>query len=285
MPEAPRRIIVNADDFGLSPAVNAAVEQAHRHGILTSATLLANAPHFEAAADLARANPGLGAGVHLNLVRGRPLSPPGEIPCLVGPDGRFRPFRFRFPTSAFLAQAEREYRRQFEKTLAAGIRPTHIDFEKHHAWQGKLYALACRLAREYGIRAARTLREPVAWTLRRMGWPGLRGAAMAVLLRSGIALAGAGRCEMSRPDWLLGGAHIGAMTEAVWVAMLGALPAGTFEVMTHPGIRDASGAGSEMGESWLGTAAREGELAALLSPAVRKCLLQAGFSAIHFGEL
>ena len=59
-----RRLIVNADDFGLSPSVNEAVVRAHRDGILTSASLMVNAPGFAEAVELARANPRLGVGLH-----------------------------------------------------------------------------------------------------------------------------------------------------------------------------------------------------------------------------
>lgn len=285
MPESsPRRIIINADDLGLSPGVNAGIERAHRQGILTSATLLANAPHFDAAAALAMANPDLGIGLHLNLVRGRPLSPPAEIPRLVGSNGLFRPFRWRVMSAEFISQAEREYRRQFEKTLGAGISPTHIDFEKHHAWQGALYALACRLAREYGVGAVRNLDEPVFWAVRRIGWPGFANALRASVLRCGVMLFGASGTGLARPDRLLGQTHIGMMEEAAWLGLLANLPAGISEVMTHPGERDDSDGGSEMGASWLAKA-RELELAALVAPAVKIALHAGGALPMHFGDL
>lgn len=285
MPEAPlRRIIVNADDFGLSPVVNAGIERAHRQGILTSATLLTNAPFFDAATALAGDNPRLGVGLHLNLVRGFPLSPAAEIPRLVGADGRFRPFRVRRLTPDFLVQAEREYRRQFEKILSAGIVPTHIDFEKHHAWQGRLYGLACRLAREYGVGGARNLREPVTWSLRHMGWPGFSHAVEATLLRCGATLGGAERWGLAGPDRLLGQTHIGGMTETVWMRLLANLPPGTSEVMTHPGEAESAVTDSSMGGSWL-AGARESELAALISSSVKKALEDSGAVPIHFGAL
>lgn len=277
-------LIVNADDFGLSPEVNRGVALAHSRGILTSATLLANAPAFDEAVGIARENPGLGVGVHLNLVRGKPLSPPGDAPLLVGPDGLFRRFRAARLTADFLGQAEREYRRQLERVTAAGIKPTHIDFEKHHAWQGPLYLLACRLAGEFGIGAARTLREPVAWAGRALGWPGVMGVVRASLLRSGFDLGGGagGRCLLARPDRLLGQAHIGGMTEGVWVRLAGSLPEGVSEVMTHPGTD--TDVPEPMGDSWL-RGRRKVELDALLSRRVRELLEKNNVRLIHFGEL
>ncbi|MCC8109950.1 MAG: ChbG/HpnK family deacetylase [Planctomycetes bacterium] len=237
LPRADRALIVNADDFGYSPPVNRGIVRAHRDGILTSATLLANGPAFGEAVELSRANPGLGVGIHLNLVRGRPLSPANESFPLVRPeDGLFRPFRWRRMDRLFLRAAEAEYRRQIERVLASGIVPTHIDFEKHHAWQYRLYGLACRLAREYGVPAVRTLREPVAWSVRRLGWPGIGPALMAGALRTGFEFGGGlVRPGLARPDRLLGQCHIGAMTEAVWLRLAEKVPAGLSEVMTHPG--------------------------------------------------
>ncbi len=291
--EKRRTLIVNADDFGFSPAVNAGIVRAHREGILTSATLLANAPAFEEAVGLAREHPGLGVGLHLNLVRGRALSPGDEIPSLLGDDGNLRRFRLRRLSKRFLDAAEREYRRQFEKTLQAGIRPTHIDFEKHHAWQGPLYLLACRLANEYGVKAARIFREPVVWTLRNLGWPGLMPTALAGLLRIGFSLGGGGGTTLRTADRLLGQCHIGGMTEAVWLRLAGKLPEGITEVMTHPGESEKGAAAggkraaegkaeTAMGASWLGES-RGRELAALVSPAVREALR--GVELSHYGRV
>lgn len=280
-----RRLVVNADDFGLSPGVNAGVVEAHRNGILTSATILANAPGFGEAVALAAGAPGLGVGVHLNLVRGRPLSPPESAPLLVDAGGMLRPFRLRRPTSRFLEQAGREYRLQLERVLAAGIVPTHVDFEKHHAFQAPLYDLACRLAEEYGVPAVRALREPVVWAIRRLGWPGWRRAAMAAALRVGVDLLGRPAPRLAAPDWLLGQSHIGAMDEDAWLRLLRHLPDGVSEVMTHPGLPDdpAGADAAGMGKSWLG-GAREREFRALTSPRVRDAVAAAGIQLITYRE-
>jgi predicted glycoside hydrolase/deacetylase ChbG (UPF0249 family) len=279
---AGNRLIVNADDFGLSPGVNAGIILAYRRGLLTSASLMANGPAFRQAAVLAAESPGLGVGVHLNLARGRPLSPPGEIPDLVDGDGRLRGFRLRRHPRPFLEQAEREYRRQFEAVIAAGIRPTHIDFEKHHAWRAPLYGLACRLAREYGVAAARNLREAVVWSFQSLGWPGWRRLLMAAGLRAGTGLFGGGRAGLAVPDRLLGQWRIGAMDEAAWLRLLRRVPPGVSEVMTHPGLPEAPP--EDIGPSWLGRE-REGELAALLSEKVRRAAAAAGVRLINYRNL
>lgn len=265
----PKRLIVNADDFGYSPSVNAGVVASHRDGILTSATIMANAAAFDEAAEAAKSHPELGVGVHLNIVRGPPLSAPGAIPTLVGANGCFRAFRWRFPSQRFLADAEREYRAQIEKILAAGIAPTHCDFEKHHGWQRGVYRLACRLALEYGIRAVRNLAEPVWWSLAALGWPGTGRCAMSVLLRSGVA-ATVRPDGIKAPDRLLGQLHIGGMDETAWLRLLANPPPGTSEVMTHPGLPEPSAAvDKRMGRHRLAST-RAAEMSALTSRAVRE---------------
>lgn len=275
-----RRLIVNADDFGLSPAVNSGIIAAHRRGILTSATLLANAPAFSEAVDLAKATPSLGVGAHLNLVRGKPLSPPDLIPLLVDGDGMLRRFRAGRLTPAFLEQAEREYHAQLQHIVDAGIKPTHVDFEKHHAWQGPLYRLAVRLANGFGIPAIRTLQEPVAWSVRTLGWPGITHLAMATCLRVGFDCGGGGRDVVRTPDRFLGQCHIGRMDEETWLRLAEGLPPGTSEVMTHPGEEGEEA----MGGSWLGSS-RAVELAALLSPRVAEALHRNGVELISFAAL
>lgn len=274
-----KRLIVNADDFGLSPGVNAGIARAHREGILTSTSLMANGPAFAGAVELAKRFPSLGVGVHLNIVRGKPLGEPARLGRLVGGDGSFRRFRWRWLSRAFLAQAEAEYRRQIDKVIAAGINPTHIDFEKHHAWQPALYGLACRLAKEYGITAIRRLSEPVWWSIRQLGWPGFADAFMAAALRCGTSLQG-GSGGLFRPDRFLGQTHIGRMDEAVWLRLLACLPDGVSEVMTHPSATADAEAG-DLGASRL-AGGREAELAALVSPKVRAEAEKEGIELVNY---
>lgn len=275
---------MNADDFGLSPGVNAGVVEAHQDGILTSATMLVNAPHFSEAVELARSNPGLGVGVHLNLVRGRPLSPAGEVPDLIDRRGAFAPFRLRRLSPAFLRQAELEYRRQIERALETNLFITHVDFEKHHAWQSRLYALARRLAIEYGIGAIRNLKEPLAWSIRRLGWPGWRRALMAAALRVGVEFRASGGETPAMPDYFFGQAHIGRVTGRTLVRLARHIPPGIGELMVHPGKPDVSAPSGDMGGGWLGRA-REAELAALVSPRVRSAFAENGVRLVSYREL
>lgn len=128
-----KRLIVNADDFGRSPGIDAGIVAAFERGIVTSTTLMANAPGATRAAELARQRPGLDVGVHLVLTYARPLSDAALIPSLVEPDGSFP----RSP-SAILGmervkaeEALVEYRAQYERARELlGYAPSHVD--THH---------------------------------------------------------------------------------------------------------------------------------------------------------
>ena len=182
----------------------------------------------------------------------------------------------------FVDAAEREYRAQIERVLAAGIQPTHLDAEKHHCRYRPLRLLMWRLAREYGIPAVRILREPVFFALRVLPWPGWLRAARALWLRFSVSLPPAAPpCEGPRtPSWFFGQTHIGAMDEDVWLALLPRLPRGVIEVMCHPGEyvpEEAAACAVAFGPSWLGPQ-RPRELAALISPAVKA-------AAAHYAQL
>lgn len=156
-----KRLIVNADDLGRSEGIDRGIEHAHREGIVTSATLMANAPGAERGAAVARANPDLGVGVHLVLTYARPLSDPSRVPSLVEADGSFP----RSP-SAVVGRARvrtddalREYRAQYRRARdLIGREPTH--FDTHHWVQEEpaVFDALLRVAAETGL-AARHLND------------------------------------------------------------------------------------------------------------------------------
>jgi len=151
-----KRLIVNADDFGRSAGVDRGIIRAHREGIVTSTTFMANAPGAEIAAALARATPTLDVGVHLVLSYARPLTDPARIPSLVRADGTFgRPSQL-LTRDLDRDEALIEYRAQFARARELiGHVPSHID--THH-WVHDHPALSwavCELAVDTGA-AART---------------------------------------------------------------------------------------------------------------------------------
>lgn len=141
-----KRLIVNADDLGLSEGANLGILRAHHTGIVTSATVMMNMPGAVAALDLAQATPTLGVGIHLTLTGGRPLLP--DVPGLAGPDGRFR----RDQTAAPRDELERELRAQVAAFLACGLKPTHLDSHHHvHLQVPAVAAIVLGLAAELHV--------------------------------------------------------------------------------------------------------------------------------------
>ncbi|WP_040368563.1 ChbG/HpnK family deacetylase [Paucidesulfovibrio longus] len=153
-------IIVNVDDLGLHPAVRRAVVALSTEGIVTSSTLMANGPDLEESARIG----GVGLGVHMNVLRGRSVLQPRLVSSLLGDDDLFlgdygKLMGRYFAGRVDLRQVESEWAAQIEKIMDLGVRPTHLDSEKHiHAWPGMM-AVAGRLAERYGIRWVRRPRE------------------------------------------------------------------------------------------------------------------------------
>src|SRR5260370_26197843 len=131
-----RRLVVNADDLGLTPAVTDGIFDAYDHGILTSASLFANAPATVDAIERADARPALGIGVHLALVAGAPMLPPDRVPTLIAHDGRFhtswRPFIVAcLQGKVALTEVERELQAQIDPLRSERLRLTHLDAHQH----------------------------------------------------------------------------------------------------------------------------------------------------------
>jgi len=288
-PEEPRegsapRLIVNADDLGMSPGVNAAIFEAHERGIVTSTSLMAGGAAFEEAVAGLRTRPRLGCGVHLVLHDERVLAPRERVPHLAGPDGRMRALR---PTAAALlfgripgAEIEAEYRAQIERVLAAGVKPTHLDSHCHLGGFPRVGALPHRLGREYGIRCAR--RSELGGLSDFRGSPASRYP-IAILISSLHRVA---RMRIERPLAMparfFGLVKSGAVESGWLVRTLAELPRGVVsELMVHPG--DGSGEGDPYGDH--GPALRKRELDALTSVEVGSAVERLGVRLVSFAEL
>ncbi len=164
-PESARRLIVNADDFGRSHAINEAVIRAHREGILTTASLMVNEPALDEAVALARENPRLGVGLHLALSHGRSALLPEKIPGLVNERGEFsnQPtatgFRY-FMRRSLREQLRQEIHAQFEKFRATGLTLDHVNGHLHFHLHPTVFRLLMDAVDKYGIRRMRLTREP-----------------------------------------------------------------------------------------------------------------------------
>ena len=165
----PPRLILNADDFGLTPGINRAVVELHQAGVLTSTTLMATGGAFAGAAALALKHPGLGVGCHLVFVDGMPISHPESIPSLLGADGKhFRPSVHDFAQAVLRntinpTELAIETAAQIQKLQRAGIDVTHIDSHKHTHQFPAVAKTVLHVARRCGVRAVRFPFEP-AWS-------------------------------------------------------------------------------------------------------------------------
>jgi hopanoid biosynthesis associated protein HpnK len=262
-------LIVTADDFGLHEAVNEAVEQAHRSGVLTAASLMVSAPAAADAVRRARELPSLRVGLHLTLADGWPVLPRRNIPALVGADGRFGDQMFAdgvrfFALPSVRAQLEAEIRAQFAAFAQTGLALDHVNAHKHFHLHPTILGMMLRVGREYGLPGVRVPAEPL-WFARQGPAP-FSGQLAAALLTPWLALMrrrlrAAG---VVHSDQVFGLASSGAMDEAQVLAVLARLPPGVTEIYLHPATRS----GAAIAASMRGYR-HEQELAALLSARVR----------------
>jgi len=275
-------LIVTADDFGLAPEVNEAIEIAHRDGILTAASLMVGAP---AAADaVARASrlPALRVGLHVVLIDGRPVSPAEQVPDLVDRTGNFRNDMVAasvriFSSAKVRRQVAAEIAAQFDAFAATGLRLDHVDCHKHWHLHPTIAGLVLAAGRRYGGPAVRVPSEPAA-VLKRAGdrsVSSLRSMVMAMgaaLLRRRIRDGG-----LQAPDRVFGLAWSGAMTQRRVAALLAHLPTGLTEIYTHPATSN-SFAGAVPGYRYAD------ELSALISPEVRTAITENGIGLTSYSD-
>lgn len=241
------RLIINADDFGLTPGVNRSVAELHRAGALTSSTLMATSNFFDGAVALALANPSLEVGCHVVLVDGVPALPPAQIPSLVLGTGHFRDKLGRFAADLFMGsmraeEIEAEATAQIRRVQDAGLRVSHIDTHKHtHVFPRVLRALL-RAAQACGVPAIRNPFEP-DWALRVTPSAGrLRRIAVVALdsqRRTFLRLVR--EAGIATTSGTIGVLATGTLDVATTLKrLLAAVPAGdsTWELVCHPGYPD-----------------------------------------------
>jgi hopanoid biosynthesis associated protein HpnK len=241
------RLIVNADDFGLTSGVNRAITELHAAGLVTSTSLMARAGATDEAIELAGATPSLGVGCHLVLVDGEPILPPEKIPSLVDArTGRFpdslTAFLLRLFTGRIRAEEiEVEAAAQIAHLQQRGVHLTHIDTHKHAHIFSAVLRPVLRAARAAGIRAVRHPFEP-EWAVRAaIGAPLARVVQIAALSplgpRSRKLLTQEG---FTTTDGTIAVAGTGTLDAEALRALLRQIPAGTWELVTHPGYNDAN---------------------------------------------
>ena len=273
-----RQVIINADELGIDEPRNHGILEAHRKGIVTSATVLANSLQLETVAGWVRESPRLGVGVHLNLTEGTVvLSHPRT---LADRQGRFfgkAETRRRLMEGRMDAEEiQGEFDLQIRRVRDAGIEPTHLDSQDHiHLYPGVMSAL-CWAAKRHGIDRVRLPREPVPapGTLSsRVYWEMIRYQGLVSRAAEILAAEGIRTTEHFRGIALTGGIHFDRFLD-----VLARLPEGTTEVMVHPGQREPGGKSFSSED-------RQKELNILTDPETRKAVDGYGIELISFREL
>ena len=248
-----KRLIVNADDLGRTHGINTGVFEAHRLGIVTSATAMVNYPGIGEAASLSRENPNLGIGLHVALTGGRTALPPASVPSLVDARG-LQPAKPAGLEGAYPREIAAEVEAQFARFIEAfGRKPTHLDSHHHSHRRPEVFEAVCAVARREGL--------PV----RNAGGP------MGVDLQA--------RALRTNDFFEEGFFDQGVSVEKL-VSIVDRLSEGTTELMCHPAHEDA-----ELAASSSYAAVRVIELPALCDPAVKAAIRRAGLQLITFADL
>jgi predicted glycoside hydrolase/deacetylase ChbG (UPF0249 family) len=244
----PARLILNADDFGLTPGINRAIGELNSAGVLTSATLMASGPAFDDAVAVARAHPTLGVGCHIVLTDGVPLAPREHIPGLLSRDGKTLRRSLGDFIQALLrgkikpAEIELEALFQIQKLQSAGIKITHLDTHKHtHLFPAVTQRLLA-LAESNRIPAIRNPFEP-AWSLGLEHGSQLRRTAIKLIGRLRPRFEANLQRHQNRvltTDGTVAISATGQLDATTLAQTLAALPdEGTYEFCCHPGYNDS----------------------------------------------
>lgn len=246
------RLIVNADDFGLTAGVNLAIAESNAAGVLSSATLMANAAATDEAIEIARRTPGLGVGCHVVLVDGEPVLPASELPTLVDQKtGRFYPtlgkFLPRLVSGRIRAsEIEAEALAQMMRLKERGVKLTHFDTHKHTHMFGEVLEPVLSAAKSCGVGAVRNPFEP-AWSVGATPGAPLKRKVQVALLRRmrGGFLRRVGAAGLQTTKGSLGVLATGTLDAKTVRALAEAMareagPEDAFELVTHPGYNDAA---------------------------------------------
>lgn len=272
---SPRRLIVNADDFGRSASINQAVIRAHREGILTTASLMVNEPACEEAVALARENPTLGVGLHLTLLCGHSALPPEQILGLVNAKGEFTNnpagggFRYFFQRS-LREPLRREIHAQFQKFRATRLPLDHVNGHLHLHLHPTVFRILMANSSQLGIKRLRLTFDPFRLNLRlASGHLAYRALHVAIFhplsARARPALAQRGIRHTGAVFGLLQNARV---DESYVTRLLPQLPAGDSELYSHPSLDEF-----------------KNEFDALICPGVREQVEKLGIKLIRYQDL
>ncbi len=250
------KLIVNADDFGYDPGINGGIVHAFQNGIVTSTTLMANQPYTGEAAELALQNPKLGVGLHVNLTRGEPISPAGEVRGLLNEAGFFMEPDHFYQQDIKEEEVSREIQAQLDRIHELKIKPTHMDAHHHLQFHPVVLEVLIKMANEYGI----PLRHVDHNTLTRFR-----------------------KENIPTPDIFVEEFFGEGATLDNLIFMLTEInkrsPGGTVEVMCHPGFMNDFSAESSYRDS------RRKELEILCSPEIKNVIHRLDIQLISYNNL
>ncbi len=283
-----RRLIINADDFGLTSGINRAILEGHQQGVVTSATLMANGPAFQDAVQLSRSVPKLSVGCHIVLTDGQPVLDASQVSTLV--EGQS--LRFRDPLSKVLLatltgrldenQIEAEAQAQIRKLQAAGIVVSHFDSHKHTHLLPQILRPLLRAAKACGVRAVRNPFGQVRFgAIRNRPKLWKRYGEFKILrLLAGKFQKAIEQAGLKTPDGTLGIISTGMLDESLFHSILRSLPPGTWEFVCHPGYNDPDlqKVQTRLRES------RAQELRILTSQESRKIAIEAGIELVSYRD-
>jgi chitin disaccharide deacetylase len=290
-----RRLIINADDFGMTVGVNRAIAEAHRAGLVTSATVMANEAGTDDAIVIASQHPSLRTGSHVVLVDGKPLSEPDNVATLIGSrngtGARFRKGISHLALASVAGQvrAEHVYKEaaaQIEQLQARGLSLSHVDCHMHSHILPEVLRAVLQAARDHRVAAIRNPFEPawsVAATHKRSSLRSWHRSAQVTALRvlQSQFRHAVDQHGMKTPDGTIGIAVTGLLDRNLLSRLVEAMPEGAWELVTHPGYNDRHlmEATTELKQS------RAIELELLTSPQTLDLLRKRGIQLINYSDL
>ena len=270
-----KRLIVNADDFGLSHSVNEAVVRAHREGILTSASLMVNEAGFDEAVRLAKDNPGLGVGLHLTLLQGHSTLPPDKVPGLVNSRGEFSNNPVAVGMAYFFRrglreQVRAEIRAQFGKFHSTGLPLDHVNGHLHLHLHPVIFKVLMEEAEILGIRHFRFTRDCLARSWRMSSGHLFYKVSHTIIYDrlSARARAPLRQRNIKHAEITFGLLQDSRVDEEYILKLLPDLPSGDSELYSHPSLDKF-----------------KHEFDALVSPRVREEVKQLGIQLIRYQDL
>ncbi len=282
-----RYLIVNGDDFGLSPQVNTGILHAHRHGILTNTSLMVTAPAWKGAVELARSTPSLGVGLHVTLVQGRAVLSKQRLRTIIDGEGNFAHDPTRAGLQYYFSRRAREEiriecRAQLERFLKTDLPLSHIDGHLNIHMHPVVMDTLLALAQEYPVPAMRLTREDLTTSLAldprhalRKRWESVVFTSLARTTKKKLRHA-----FIPYPDHLFGLYQSGAVDESYLLGLFPRLQAGVTELYCHPACLPCPEV-----EQWTPTYHRNVELTALTNPTVRAAAAEEDIRFVSYRDL